>query len=158
MAAASLDVNFGEELSAVERCAHIFSTHSIDLTFPQDSRLPPKLSAHWQPLYKVSCNIQSSADPLFHHRHATNGRPLGCSSEPGCRGFYVSQMEFKLASKTRKSPGLKTTCSPSARTFSPRTTSCHLLALNPSPSFLSPHTTDGVGKPSDAAATLPSSM
>lgn len=41
----------------MEQCEHIFSTHSIDLTFPQGSRFSPNLSA--QPLYKVGGSMQS---------------------------------------------------------------------------------------------------
>ncbi|KAH9010355.1 hypothetical protein EDB83DRAFT_2530712 [Lactarius deliciosus] len=142
MAAASLDVNFKEELSAIEQWFKVLSEAE---------------RAHSRSLQSIT-TFYSSTDPLLHHRPATNGqgRPHDCSSEPGCRGFHAEQMEAKLASMNLKSPGLKSTVpgSPSARTFNISATNRQSLAFDSSSFFLSPDTANTVGNPSDAATTL----
>jgi hypothetical protein len=61
-----------------------------------------------------------------------------------------------LASETYEPPRLKSTIpgSPSTRAFNASTTNHQSLALKPLPFFISPHTADSVGNPSDVAATL----
>lgn len=68
-----------------------------------------------------------------------------------------SQMEAKLASMNLKSPGLKSNMpsSPSTRNFSSTANpNRQSLAFDSTPSFLSPDTSNALGNPSDAAATL----
>ena len=80
MAAASLDVNFKEELSAIEQCESLILIISIlppsrshDLISPQGSRFSPKRSA--QPLFTVFYNI------LLKFRSASSS--LFCNKWPG---------------------------------------------------------------------------
>jgi SAM domain (Sterile alpha motif) len=77
---------------------------------------------------------------------------------PAIGGSMQSQMEAKLASMNLKSPGLKSNMpsSPSARNFSSTANpNRQSLAFDSTPSsFLSPDTSNALGNPSDAAATL----
>ncbi len=77
---------------------------------------------------------------------------------PAVGGSMQSQMEAKLASMNLKSPGLKSNMpsSPSARNFSNTANpNRQSLAFDSTPSsFLSPDTSNALGNPSDAAATL----
>jgi hypothetical protein len=77
---------------------------------------------------------------------------------PAVGGSMQSQMEAKLASMNLKSPGLKSNMpsSPSTRNFSNTANpNRQSLAFDSTPSsFLSPDTSNALGNPSDAAATL----
>ena len=78
MAAASLAVIIEERIS--EQCECLFFIHSLHLTFSQDSRLSPKLSA--QPPCMVSCRTPIKYKSIFHHRHVADGRLHDHTSRP----------------------------------------------------------------------------
>src|SRR5260370_34578079 len=84
--------------------------------------------------------------------------PMTALLSPAVGGSMQSQMEAKLASMNLKSPGLKSNMpsSPSARNFSNTANpNRQSLAFDSTPSsFLSPDTSNALGNPSDAAATL----
>ena len=66
MAAASLDVNFKEELSAIEQCERLFGPHTlrfIDICSIKGSKFCRKQSA--QPLSTVSFNIPPRSRFVF---------------------------------------------------------------------------------------------
>ncbi|KAH8994164.1 hypothetical protein EDB86DRAFT_2829980 [Lactarius hatsudake] len=138
MAAASLNVNFKEELRPSDN----------------DSRFSPKQSA--QPLFTVFYNILQIRFFITALQQMARADPMTALLSPAVRGSMQSQMEAKLASMNLKSPGLKSTMpgSPSARTFNTSATNRPSPAFDSSSSFLSPDTANTVGNPSDAAATL----
>ena len=84
--------------------------------------------------------------------------PMTALLSPAIGGSMQSQMEAKLASMNLKSPGLKSNMpsSPSTRNFSGTSNpNRQSLAFDSTPSsFLSPDTSNTLGNPSDAAATL----
>jgi hypothetical protein len=84
--------------------------------------------------------------------------PMTALLSPAIGGSMQNQMEAKLASMNLKSPGLKSNMpsSPSTRNFSGTTNpNRQSLAFDSTPSsFLSPDTSNALGNPSDAAATL----
>ena len=84
--------------------------------------------------------------------------PMTALLSPAIGGSMQSQMEAKLASMNLKSPGLKSNMpsSPSTRNFSSTANpNRQSLAFDSTPSsFLSPDTSNALGNPSDAAATL----
>jgi hypothetical protein len=84
--------------------------------------------------------------------------PMTALLSPAIGGSMQSQMEAKLASMSLKSPGLKSNMpsSPSTRNFSgTNNPNRQSLAFDSAPSsFLSPDTSNTLGNPSDAAATL----
>ncbi|KAF8256904.1 hypothetical protein EI94DRAFT_1774759 [Lactarius quietus] len=133
MAAASLDVNFKEELSAIEQWFKVLSEAE------RTAALYSLLQHSTQ-----SCTQMARADPMT------------ALLSPAVGGSMQSQMEAKLASMNLKSPGLKSNMpsSPSARSFNTSTTNRQSLAFDSSSSFLSPDAANNVGNPSDAAATL----
>ncbi|KAH9010351.1 hypothetical protein EDB83DRAFT_2530703 [Lactarius deliciosus] len=137
MDAASLDVNFKEELSAIEQCEQL-DTLSIMMV---------SLS------YQVQVQIHFFITVL---QQMARADPMAALLSPAVGGSMQSQMEAKLASMNLKSPGLKSTMpsSPSARTFNTSATNCQPLAFDSSSSFLSPDAANTVGNPSNAAATL----
>ena len=164
MAAASLDVNFKEELSAIEQCESLILIISI---------LPPSRSHDliFPPGFKVLSEAERTAALYSLLQHSTQVQirffitvlqqmaradPMTALLSPAVGGSMQSQMEAKLASMNLKSPGLKSNMpsSPSARTFNTSATNRQSLAFDSSSSFLSPDAANTVGNPSDAAATL----
>ncbi|SRR6266702_5644816 len=93
MAAASLDVNFKEELNAIEQCESLdtLSSRSDDLARSLSSGFKVHSKAKRTAALCSLVTFYSGANPLLHHRPATNGygRPHDCPHEPGCRGFYA---------------------------------------------------------------------
>ena len=163
MAAASLDVNFKEELSAIEQCKH--------LNTPFSSSFSHDLTRSLFPGFKVLSEAERTAALYSLLQHSTQVQirffitvlqqmaradPMTALLSPAVGGSMQSQMEAKLASMNLKSPGLKSNMpgSPSARTFNTSATNRQSLAFDSSSSFLSPDAANAVGNPSDAAATL----
>ncbi|KAI9436712.1 hypothetical protein H4582DRAFT_2099764 [Lactarius indigo] len=141
MAAASLDVNFKEELSAVEQWFKVLSE-----------------AERTAALYSL---LQHSTQVQMHFfitvlQQMTRAGPMTALLSPAVEFSMQSQMEAKLASTNLKSLGLKSTMpgSPSARTFHTSTTNRQSPAFDSSSSFLSPDTANTVGNLSDAASTL----
>ncbi|KAI9436689.1 hypothetical protein H4582DRAFT_404322 [Lactarius indigo] len=141
MAAASLDVNFKEELSAIEQWFKVLSE--------------AERTAALYSLLQHSTQVQIRFFITVLQQMA-RADPMTALLSPAVGGSMQSQMEAKLASMNLKSPGLKSTMpgSPSARTFNTSATNRQSLAFDSSSSFLSPDTANTVGNPSDAAATL----
>ncbi|KAH9171641.1 hypothetical protein EDB89DRAFT_1080088 [Lactarius sanguifluus] len=141
MAAASLDVNFKEELSAIEQWFKVLSE--------------AERTAALYSLLQHSTQVQIRFFITVLQQMA-RADPMTALLSPAVGGSMQSQMEAKLASMNLKSPGLKSTMpgSPSARTFNTSATNRQSLAFDSSSSFLSPDAANTVGNPSDAAATL----
>ncbi|KAH9059940.1 hypothetical protein EDB87DRAFT_679833 [Lactarius vividus] len=141
MAAASLDVNFKEELSAIEQWFKVLSE--------------AERTAALYSLLQHSTQVQIRFFITVLQQMA-RADPMTALLSPAVGGSMQSQMEAKLASMNLKSPGLKSTMpgSPSARTFNTSATNRQSLAFDSSSSFLSPDTANTVGNSSDAAATL----
>ncbi|KAF8627415.1 hypothetical protein AX17_006230 [Amanita inopinata Kibby_2008] len=135
MAAASLDVNFKEELSAIEQWFKVLSE--------------AERTAALYSLLQHSTQVQIRFFITVLQQMARSD-PMTALLSPAMGGSMQSQMEAKLASI--KSPGLKSglPTSPTARNFSANRQS---LALDSSSNYLSP---DSAANPSgsDAAATL----
>ncbi|KAK2465301.1 hypothetical protein APHAL10511_002655 [Amanita phalloides] len=135
MAKASLDVNFKEELSAIEQWFKVLS--EAERTAALYSLLQHSTQVQIRFLITV---LQQMA----------RSDPMTALLSPAMGGSMQNQMEAKLASI--KSPGLKSGLpqSPTARNFSANRQS---LALDNSSNYLSP---DSAASPSgiDAAATL----
>ena len=72
MAAASLDVNFKEELSAIEQCALSVMPLPPPLTISRRVQGPLRSRAHSRSLQSFA-TLYSSPDSLLHHSFATNG-------------------------------------------------------------------------------------
>ncbi|KAH8982248.1 hypothetical protein EDB86DRAFT_3066499 [Lactarius hatsudake] len=136
-AAASLDVNFKEELSAIERC----------------SLRAKRTAALYSPL-QHSTQVQIRFFTVL--QQIVRADPVTALLIPAVGGSMQSQMEAKLACMNIKSPGLKSTMpgSPSACTFNTSATNHQSLTFDTSSSSLSPDTANTIGSPSDAAATL----
>ncbi|KAF8268548.1 hypothetical protein EI94DRAFT_1146404 [Lactarius quietus] len=141
MAAASLDVNFKEELSAIEQWFKVLSE--------------AERTAALYSLLQHSTQVQIRFFITVLQQMA-RADPMTALLSPAVGGSMQSQMEAKLASMNLKSPGLKSNMpsSPSARSFNTSTTNRQSLAFDSSSSFLSPDAANNVGNPSDAAATL----
>jgi len=161
MAAASLDVNFKEELSAIEQCK---------------ATLPSHLNPHPHVILLTGFKVLSEAErtaalySLLQHstqvqirffitvlQQMARADPMTALLSPAVGGSMQSQMEAKLASMSLKSPGLKSNMpsSPSTRNFtSTANPNRQSLAFDSTSSFLSPDTANGVSNSSDAAATL----
>ena len=161
MAAASLDVNFKEELSAIEQCK---------------ATLPAHLSLHPHAIISTGFKVLSEAErtaalySLLQHstqvqirffitvlQQMARADPMTALLSPAVGGSMQTQMEAKLASMSLKSPGLKSSMpsSPSARNFSSTANpSRQSLAFDSTSTFLSPDTANGLSISSDAAATL----
>ncbi|KAH9020229.1 hypothetical protein EDB85DRAFT_2120823 [Lactarius pseudohatsudake] len=141
MAAASLDVNFKEELSAIEQWFKVLSE--------------AERTAALYSLLQHSTQVQIRFFITVLQQMA-RADPMTALLSPAVGGSMQSQMEAKLASMNLKSPGLKSTMpgSPSARTFNTSATNRQSLAFDSSSSFLSPDAANTVGNPSDAAAKL----
>ncbi|KAI9430745.1 hypothetical protein BJY52DRAFT_1343230, partial [Lactarius psammicola] len=139
--AASLDVNFKEELGA----------HRATVQGSLRSR------AHRRSLQSFA-TFYSSSNPLLHPCLATNSHSQShdYSSEPGSRGFRAKP-DGSHASMNIKSPGLKSNMSgpPFACTFNTSANpNRQSLAFDLTSSFLSPDTANTVGNPSNTATTL----
>jgi hypothetical protein len=141
MAAASLDVNFKEELSAIEQWFKVLSE--------------AERTAALYSLLQHSTQVQIRFFITVLQQMA-RADPMTALLSPAVGGSMQSQMEAKLASMNLKSPGLKSTMpgSPSARTFNTSATNRQSLAFDSSSSFLSPDAANALGNSSDAAATL----
>lgn len=170
MAAASLDVNFKEELSAIEQCP------STSFTFSTLNDFTNRLSHTG---FKVLSEAERTAALYSLLQHSTQVQirffitvlqqmarsdPMTALLSPAVGGSMQAQMEAKLASiGALKSPGLKSNMpsSPSARNFPtgpppPSAGGRQSLAFDNSSSFLSPDSAalaGGAGG-ADAAATL----
>lgn len=164
MALASLDVNFKEELSAIEQC---------NLTFPLFLLLWIVNSIAISTGFKVLSEAERTAALYSLLQNSTQVQirffitvlqqmaradPMTALLSPAVGGSMQSQMEAKLASMSLKSPGLKSNMpsSPSTRNFSNTANpNRQSLAFDSTPSsFLSPDTSNTLGNPSEAAATL----
>jgi len=136
MAAASLDVNFKEELSAIEQWFKVLSE--------------AERTAALYSLLQHSTQVQIRFFITVLQQMARSD-PMTALLSPAMGGSMQSQMEAKLAGL--KSPGLKSglPASPTTRNFTPGNRSS--LALDNSSNFLSP---ESAANPSgnDAAATL----
>ncbi|VDB90274.1 unnamed protein product [Peniophora sp. CBMAI 1063] len=143
MAAASLDVNFKEELSAIEQWFKVLSE--------------AERTAALYSLLQHSTQVQIRFFITVLQQMARSD-PMTALLSPAMGGSMQSQMEAKLASMNLKSPGLKSgmPSSPSARSFSQgAAANRQSLAFDPPPSatgnsFLSPDSAS-LG---DAAHTL----
>ncbi|KAF8464993.1 hypothetical protein DFH94DRAFT_389798 [Russula ochroleuca] len=143
MAVASLDVNFKEELSAIEQWFKVLSE--------------AERTAALYSLLQNSTQVQIRFFITVLQQMA-RADPMTALLSPAIGGSMQSQMEAKLASMNLKSPGLKSNMpsSPSARNFSSTANpNRQSLAFDSTPSsFLSPDTSNALGNPNDAAATL----
>ncbi|KAH8984732.1 hypothetical protein EDB92DRAFT_2117006 [Lactarius akahatsu] len=140
MAVASLDVNFKEELSAIEQCE-------------QGSRFSSKQSAQllFTVFYSILLKYRSASSPP-----SQMARPHDCSSEPGCRGFHAEpdgSQACKYESQIARTQ-VQHARFPSARASNTSATNRQSLALSSSPSFLFPDTANTISNPSDAVAML----
>ncbi|KIK69952.1 hypothetical protein GYMLUDRAFT_34356 [Collybiopsis luxurians FD-317 M1] len=139
MAAASLDVNFKEELSAIEQWFKVLSE--------------AERTAALYSLLQHSTQVQIRFFITVLQQMARSD-PMTALLSPAMGGSMQSQMEAKLA--TLKSPGLKSglPASPTARNFSGSTGpgNRQSLALDNSSNFLSPDS--AALATSDPAATL----
>ncbi|KAL5501907.1 VTS1 [Sanghuangporus vaninii] len=142
MAAASLDVNFKEELSAIEQWFRVLSE--------------AERTAALYSLLQHSTQVQIRFFITVLQQMA-RADPMTALLSPNAGGSMQSQMEAKLASMGLKSPGLKSNMpsSPSARNFSGNlSANRQSLAVEPSSSsFLSPDSAANSGN-NDGAATL----
>lgn len=139
MAAASLDVNFKEELSAIEQWFKVLSE--------------AERTAALYSLLQHSTQVQIRFFITVLQQMA-RADPMTALLSPAVGGSMQAQMEAKLASMNLKSPGLKSPlpASPSARNFSANRQS---LALDSSSHFLSPESANLASpNPGDPASTL----
>ena len=138
MAAASLDVNFKEELSAIEQWFKVLSE--------------AERTAALYSLLQHSTQVQIRFFITVLQQMARSD-PMTALLSPAMGGSMQSQMEAKLASLSLKSPGLKSglPASPTTRNFNPNRQS---LALDNSSNFLSPDSAAVAAGNNDAAATL----
>ncbi|KZT28766.1 hypothetical protein NEOLEDRAFT_1058103 [Neolentinus lepideus HHB14362 ss-1] len=139
MAAASLDVNFKEELSAIEQWFKVLSE--------------AERTAALYSLLQHSTQVQIRFFITVLQQMA-RADPMTALLSPAVGSSMQAQMEAKLASMSLKSPGLKSPmpASPSARNFSANRQS---LALDSSSNFLSPESANLVSpNPGDPASTL----
>ncbi|THH27660.1 hypothetical protein EUX98_g6526 [Antrodiella citrinella] len=133
MAAASLDVNFKEELSAIEQWFKVLSE--------------AERTAALYSLLQHSTQVQIRFFITVLQQMA-RADPMTALLSPALGGSMQSQMEAKLANMSLKSPGLKSNLpsSPTARNFS----GSHLN------NYLSPDSANNLASPTpnDPAATL----
>ncbi|CAA7258817.1 unnamed protein product [Cyclocybe aegerita] len=138
MAAASLDVNFKEELSAIEQWFKVLSE--------------AERTAALYSLLQHSTQVQIRFFITVLQQMARSD-PMTALLSPAMGGSMQSQMEAKLASI--KSPGLKSglPASPTTRSFNPGNRQS--LILDSSSNFLSPDSAaNAIGQNESAAATL----
>lgn len=163
MAAASLDVNFKEELSAIEQCLlipslvlpnHPLTTSSTGFKVLSEAERTAALYSLLQ--HSTQVQIRFFITVL---QQMARSDPMTALLSPAVGGSMQAQMEAKLASMALKSPGLKSNMpsSPSARSFPtgaapPTPGGRQSLAFDSSSSFLSPDSAAVAG--GDAAATL----
>jgi hypothetical protein len=163
MALASLDVNFKEELSAIEQCNLTFPLH-LQLSTVNSSATPTgfKVLSEAERTAALYSLLQNSTQVQIRFfitvlQQMARADPMTALLSPAVGGSMQSQMEAKLASMNLKSPGLKSNMptSPSTRNFSNTANpNRQSLAFDSTPSsFLSPDA-NALGNPSDAAATL----
>lgn len=140
MAAASLDVNFKEELSAIEQWFRVLSE--------------AERTAALYSLLQHSTQVQIRFFITVLQQMARSD-PMTALLSPGMGGSMQAQMEAKLLSMGLKSPGIKAPASPSARTFNnaPANTTAAAASSTPSNNFLTPDAALASPAP-DAAATL----
>ena len=163
MAVASLDVNFKEELSAIEQCNLTLFVFPylplISLRCPTGFKVLSE-AERTAALYSLLQNSTQVQIRFFITvlQQMARADPMTALLSPAIGGSMQSQMEAKLASMSLKSPGLKSNMpsSPSTRNFSGTSNpNRQSLAFDSAPSsFLSPDTSNALGNPSDAAATL----
>ncbi|KAI0060387.1 hypothetical protein BV25DRAFT_1992943 [Artomyces pyxidatus] len=143
MAAASLDVNFKEELSAIEQWFKVLSE--------------AERTAALYSLLQHSTQVQIRFFITVLQQMA-RADPMTALLSPAVGGSMQNQMEAKLASMSLKSPGFKSPVpgSPSARTFSAgANANRQSLAFESSgTSFLTPEAANNINGSGDAAATL----
>ena len=161
MAAASLDVNFKEELSAIEQCKANPSFSPL-LLIPMLIPTGFKVLSEAERTAALYSLLQHSTQVQIRFfitvlQQMARADPMTALLSPAVGGSMQSQMEAKLASMNLKSPGLKSTMpgSPSTRNFSGTANpNRQSLAFDTTSSFLSPDTANGISNASDAAATL----
>ena len=160
MAAASLDVNFKEELSAIEQCKANPSFSPL-LLIPMLIPTGFKVLSEAERTAALYSLLQHSTQVQIRFfitvlQQMARADPMTALLSPAVGGSMQSQMEAKLASMNLKSPGLKSNMpsSPSTRSFNTSATNRQSLAFDSSSSFLSPDAANNVGNSSDAAATL----
>jgi hypothetical protein len=98
MAAASLDVNFKEELSAIEQCKQLsffFHFQYFNAIFTSRVQSSFRSRAHSRSL-QSSATFDSSSNQVLHHRSSTDGKvgSYDCSPQPRHGRFVVS---YRLA-------------------------------------------------------------
>ncbi|KAF9483443.1 hypothetical protein BDN70DRAFT_959669 [Pholiota conissans] len=144
MAAASLDINFKEELSAIEQCKFKLPQNTWFKVLSEAERTAALYS-----LLQHSTQVQIRFFITVLQQMARSD-PMTALLSPAMGGSMQSQMEAKLASI--KSPGLKSglPASPTARNFTPGNRQS--LALDNSTNYLSPES--AANPPDSAAATL----
>lgn len=135
MAAASLDVNFKEELSAIEQWFRVLSE--------------AERTAALYSLLQHSTQVQIRFFITVLQQMARSD-PMTALLSPGMGGSMQAQMEAKLLSMGLKSPALKAPASPSTRNFNTNTSG---PANSSSNNFLTPDAALASPSP-DAAATL----
>ncbi|KAH7913969.1 hypothetical protein BJ138DRAFT_1144883 [Hygrophoropsis aurantiaca] len=138
MAAASMDANFKEELSAIEQWFKVLSE--------------AERTAALYSLLQQSTQVQIRFFITVLQQMARSD-PMTALLSPAVGGSMQSQMEAKLAQMSLKSPSLKSPMSGSPRVFSAGNPNRQSLALDTSSSFLSPDSA-ALGLGNDAAATL----
>ncbi|KAH7926490.1 hypothetical protein BV22DRAFT_1104307 [Leucogyrophana mollusca] len=155
MAAASMDANFKEELSAIEQWFKVLS--EAERTAALYSLLQQSTQVQIRFFITVLQQMARSDPMTALLSPAVGGKPLDDYSRDGylcClfAGSMQSQMEAKLAQMSLKSPSLKSPMAGSPRVFSGNANR-QSLALDTSSSFLSPDSA-ALGTGNDAAATL----
>ncbi|KAH7885195.1 hypothetical protein F5I97DRAFT_1830397 [Phlebopus sp. FC_14] len=138
MAAASLDVNFKEELGAIEQWFKVLSE--------------AERTAALYSLLQQSTQVQIRFFITVLQQMARSD-PMTALLSPAVGGSMQSQMEAKLAQMTLKSPSLKSPMPASPRAFSGGQNRQSLALDTTSSGFLSPDSA-ALGSNSDAAATL----
>ncbi|KAI5989114.1 hypothetical protein EDD15DRAFT_2389184 [Pisolithus albus] len=134
MAAASLDVNFKEELSAIEQCGWQNAPAALYSLLQQSTQVQIRF-------FITVLQQMARSDPVT------------ALLSPAVGGSMQSQMEAKLAQMTMKSPSLKSPLPASPRVFSGSQNRQSLALDTTSSGFLSPDSA-ALGTNNDAAATL----
>lgn len=145
MAAASLDVNFKEELGAIEQCM-LFAYYAFFLILT--IRLGFRVLSEAERTAALYSLLQHSTQVQIRFfitvlQQMARSDPMTALLSPGMGGSMQAQMEAKLASMGLKSPALKAPSSPSSRNFS-----------GSGANFLTPDSAALASPSPDAAATL----
>lgn len=150
MAAASLDVNFKEELSAIEQCK-CFRYLLLCCLCTNHSHAGFKVLSEAERTAALYSLLQHSTQVQIRFfitvlQQMARADPMTALLSPAVGGSMQSQMEAKLAQMNLKSPGLKSNLpgSPTARNFSTGNVS----------NFLSPDSASLASGGNDPAATL----